>query len=42
MEKATMKSTTRTQNFKAPQTTTYTNQHHPKYLFFLVQERREE
>lgn len=34
MEKATMKSTITNRNFKAPQTTTYTNQYHPDTFFF--------
>lgn len=39
MEKATMKSTVRNQNFKAPQTTTYTNQHHPNTFFFSARKK---
>lgn len=35
MEKATTKSTIKQQNFKAPQTTTDTNQHHPNTFFFI-------
>lgn len=35
MEKVTMKSRVRNKNFKALQTTTYTNQHHPNTFFFF-------
>jgi len=42
MEKATMKSTIKNQNFKAPQTTSYTNQHDSNTFFLSVEERRKE